>query len=137
MAKMIGYGITIETTTSTGTMPLAYVRSVSGPSATVDDVDTTTLDSTGGFRTFIAGLIDGGEVEMELVYDPSVASHATLGTRFKARTAHTYTITHPSTTSNAPFSGYIKGMSREIPLDDVVTCTVTFKVSGNPGYISS
>lgn len=137
MAKAIGYGVTLETTTSTGTLSIAYIRSISGPNSSINDVDTTTLDSTGGFRTFIAGLIDGGEVTCELVYDPSVESHKTLGTRYKARTSQAYTITHPSTTSNSAFTGYIKSLSREIPLDDVVTCTVGFKVTGNPGFISS
>lgn len=137
MAKTIGYGVTLETTTSTGVVSIAYIRSISGPNADINDVDTTTLDSTGGFRTFIAGLIDGGEVTCELMYDPSVESHKTLGTRFKSRSAATYTITHPSTTSTSAFTGYIKSMSREIPLDDVVTCTVGFKVSGNPGFATS
>lgn len=137
MAKVIGYGVTLETTTSTGTMSIAYLRNIDGPSAEINDVDTTTLDSTGGFRTFIAGLIDGGEVSCQMIYDPSVESHKTLGTRFKARTLHTYTITHPSTTAGAAFSGYIKSLSRAVPLDDVVTCDITFKVSANPGYTSS
>ena len=137
MAKRIGYGVTLETTTSTGTLSIAYCRNIDGPSADINDVDTTTLDSTGGFRTFIAGLIDGGEVTTELMYDPTVESHKTLGTRFKARTLHTWTITDPTTAAGSAFSGYIKSMSRAIPLDDVVTCSVTFKVSGNPGYTSS
>lgn len=137
MAKRIGYGVTLETTTSTGTMSIAYIRSISGPNSDINDVDTTTLDTTGGCRTFIAGLIDAGEVTCELAYDPSVESHKTLGTRFKARTAHTYTITDPSTTSGSAFTGYIKSMSREIPLDDMITCSVGFKVSGNPGYATS
>lgn len=137
MAKRIGYGVTLETTTSTGVLSIGYIRSISGPSAAINDVDTTTLDSTGGFRTFIPGLIDGGEVTCDMLYDPSIESHKTLGTRFKARTSATYTITDPSTTAGAAFTGYIKGLSREIPLDDVITCSVTFKVSGNPGYATS
>ena len=137
MAKRIGYGVTLETTTSTGVLSIAYIRSISGPNADINDVETTTLDSTGGFRTFIAGLIDGGEVTAELIYDPSVESHKTLGTRFKARTLATYTITDPSTTAGSAFSAYVKSMGREIPLDDVITCSVGFKVSGNPGYTTS
>jgi hypothetical protein len=78
---------------------------------------------------------DPGEVTASLVYDPTDASHTRLARYMKNRITANFKICEVSTGGSvSSFTGYIKAMSREIPMDDVITCDVTFKVSGLPGY---
>ena len=51
-AKTHGYRSIVATSTG----EIASLRSVGGPDATVNDVDTTTLDSSTNYRTFMPGL---------------------------------------------------------------------------------
>lgn len=132
--KQIGLGTILIINGST----VASVRNVSGPDASGDDVDTTTLDSTGKFRTFIRSLVDPGEVTFSLAYASTNTSHKKLGSLLKSGTVVTCSINDPSTSSTAQsFSGYCKGLSREIPLDDLITVDATFKVTGPAGYAST
>jgi hypothetical protein len=133
MTKGIGYGTSIATSTG----DIAQIRAISGPGTDANDVDTTTLDSSTNYRTFLPGLIDGGEVTLDLAYGPDTISHTLLASRHNSRTVSTYTLTHGSTAWSADtqaFTAYIKGMGQEIPLDDLVTMEVTFKVSGIAGF---
>jgi predicted secreted protein len=138
MAKNVGYGsVMVVCSTSDGIAEnkVAFVRSISGPGVSGNDIDTTTLDSSSNYRTFVAGLLDPGEVTAALVYDPTDASHKRLARYMKNRITANFKICEVSTGGSvSSFTGYIKAMSREIPMDDVITCDVTFKVSGLPGY---
>lgn len=140
MAKTFGYGSVIAVASSTGgEKNIACVRSISGPGVSFDDVDSTCLDSSSNFRTFVPGLGDPGEVTFEVVYDPATASanHAYLYDLMNSRTARVFSIMHGSSAGDVDtFTGYVKGLSREIPLDDLITAEFTVKVSGSPGYTS-
>jgi hypothetical protein len=136
MAKTIGYGSVLVVNTSTGgEVNVAQVHSISGPGVSGNDVDTTTLDSSSNYRTFVAGLLDPGELTFGLVYDPTAVSHTRLARYMNARYSATWKVMQGSSGGTlTTFSGYIKGMSREVPMDDLITCDVTVKVSGKPGY---
>lgn len=139
MAKTFGYGSVITVTTTTAETDIGCVRSISGPGVSADDVDTTCLDSSTNFRTFVPGLLDPGEVTFEVVYDPATATsmHARLYEYMNSRSTKTFKIYHGSSTGDSDsFSAYVKGLSREIPLDDLITAEYTLKVTGGPGYTS-
>ena len=56
---------------------VAEVLNISGPSLSLETIDVT---SHGGWREFITGLANGGEITLELNYIPDNASHdATAG----------------------------------------------------------
>lgn len=138
MTKSVGYGsVLIVCSSSDGTTEnnIAQVRSISGPGVSGNDVDTTTLDSSSNYRTFTAGLLDPGELTVSIVYDPTAASHTRLARYMGDRyTANWKVAAGSSGGTLTTFSGYIKGMTREIPLDDVISCDLTIKVTGKPGY---
>jgi hypothetical protein len=136
MAKTIGYGSVLIVATSTaGEVNVSQIRSISGPGVTGNDVDTTTMDSSSNYRTFVAGLLDPGEMTFSLVYDSTDASHSRLARYMGSRYSTTWKVCQGSSGGTATsFTGYIKGMSREVPMDDVITCDVTLKVSGIPGF---
>jgi predicted secreted protein len=45
---------------------VAEVLSLSGPEITAEEIDVTSLDSTGGYKEVITGLKDGGTVALEM-----------------------------------------------------------------------
>jgi len=46
-------------------VPVGNLSSIGGLELSADTIDVTTLDSTGGYREFIAGFKDAGEVALE------------------------------------------------------------------------
>lgn len=136
MTKTFSYGSVLAVTTTTGEANIGQLRSISGPGVSFGDVDTTCMDSSTNYRTFVAGLGDGGEVTASLVYAPTTVSHKRLMYYMGQRSSKTFTIYHGTTAAGTAqtFTGYVKGMSREIPLDDLITGDITIKCSGKPGY---
>lgn len=137
MTKYVGYRSLLCVTTTTGTAEVGYLKNIGGPGVSANDVDTTTLDSSSNFRTFTPGLLDPGEVTFQVVYATTLVTHKRLAYYMGQRLAKTFTVYHGSTSGDTDaFLAYVKGMSREIPLDDLITCDYTLKVSGKPAYTS-
>jgi len=135
MAKTIGFGSVLTVTTTTGETDIGQIRSISGPGVSANDVDTTCLDSATNYRTFECGLLDAGEVTFGTVYDTANAMHSRLAYYMGQRSSKTFKVYHGSSTGDSDsFTAYVKGMSREVPLDDLITCDYTLKISGAPGY---
>lgn len=108
---------------------VADVTSIDVLDVDVDDIDMTTHSSTDGWKEFEAGLKDGGELSMEVNYDPSL--HGTLFSSIGTTKNMLITLTD-SGAATVAFAGYIKGMKAQAPYDDKLSATVTVKVSGAP-----
>lgn len=135
MAKAVGYRSVLTVATTTGTAEIGQIRSISGPGVSANDIDTTTLDSSSNYRTFVGGLLDPGEVTFATVYDSTSLMHSRLCYYMGQRSSKTFTVYHGSTSADTDaFVAYVKACSREIPMDDVITADFTLKVSGLPGY---
>lgn len=142
--KMIGLGCTLGMSESSGTSvytTLAGVVSFSGPNATADDADTSTLDNStsttsGAWKTFQRGQVDPGEVAVTLSYSSTESANKKLGTAFKAGNVRRWKVTLSSTSVGTEnFAGYIKSMGREIGgAGSMITRTLTIKATGNPGF---
>ena len=146
MAKAASFGAVLAVDYAGGTSYTAVgqVRSVKPPMIENDEIDVTTHDSSGGFREFIAApLKDGGEVELELVWDPALASHknASGGLLYAANqvppTVATWTLILPDSGSTVwAFSGFVKKFEPgELAIDNEMTATVTIRVSGAPTFV--
>lgn len=107
---------------------IAEVTSISVPSISVDAVEATHLGS-GGNREYIVGLADGGEIAVELNFTKGgyAALEAKLKTKFNVE------IAEPGGAEWAA-SVILTALSAEIPLDDRMTASATFKVSGLPTF---
>lgn len=130
MTKIFGYRSIIATSTG----EIGQLTAISGPGVDFGDVDTTTMDSSSNYRTFVPGLGDPGEVTLSMVYDPALASHKILAEAAVNRTTKVFTVYHGSSTGDTDtFSAHVKGISREIPMDGLITSDVTLKLTGLPG----
>lgn len=134
MAGLDAFGIALKrsdmaTPTATFTT-IGNVTSVSGPEIERETYDVTAHDSTSGWREFIGGLKDGGEVSLELNYDPR--KHDVLVSDFEDATQRDYKMTFPGTLGEWALKLILTGFSQESPVDDKMTAELTFKVSGKP-----
>lgn len=108
---------------------LAEVNSISGPSKTRDTIDVTSLDSTGGYREFIGGFRDGGEVGLNMNF--TMAGYNLLNTDFEASTLQTFTIVlSDAGATTFDFSAFVSNLTMSVQPGDKVTAEVTLKISG-------
>ncbi len=126
---LVGYSTT-GVTTPTSFTSLTEVYEVSLPDTEVDEVEATHYGSANNFKEFIAGLEDGGEVEVQLNYTKTQCDTLDL----MRRTIKEWLITMPDV-SYWRFPGYIKKMSGAIPDQDKVSVKVTIRVTGRPEFI--
>lgn len=109
---------------------IADVVSISAPSVSIATLDTTNIASI--HRTFIAGTIDSGEMSVEIMYDPmSDASieDAWDNTATAAPVEADATITFSESATFA-FKAILTGFEANIAIDEKVTATLTFKITG-------
>ena len=123
-----GFGTTFKGTTA-GTV--AQVRDIRGPNQTAEDVDISNNDSTSGYKEFVKGMIDGGEVTLDLVYKSAEGTRAE--TTLATTTEDAWTITLPEG-SKWVFNGYVKGWTFDTPYKGEITCSLTLKVNGVPDF---
>ena len=143
MTATLGNGATF----TWGTNEIGQLMSISGPSQERNIVDVTTLGSTqthnvtGGntqatpTRAFLGGFADSGEVTLELQMGLTDGGgddkkHEGLVDDMVAGTARTAVIVLAAT-DTITFSAFITGLSINNAVDEVVTMSVTFKVSGD------
>ncbi|MAH47572.1 hypothetical protein CMI37_17255 [Candidatus Pacearchaeota archaeon] len=125
-----GFGTTIAGGT-TGTIAHVLNISISGP--TVDDIDLTSSDSTNRFKAYVAGMIDPGEITVDVCYDGSASGTADDVMGNFGATDEVWTITFTDT-STWVCNGYIKSATFGAPYDGKVTSTITIKLTGEPTY---
>ena len=116
---------------------VAEVLNISGPSISRDAVDVTTMDSPDQYREFIGGLLDGGEVTFDVVYDPvdpTIEPVAGLLSELalvsgQAATNWQLVFSDPASTTWA-FPAIVTGIEPAESIDDKVMLSVTLKISG-------
>jgi len=128
----IGYGSVVEMADIAAPTTFTYiaeVKSITPPSETSDTPDATHMQSPNKRREFVGGLTDPGEFSFDMNLVPGSASDiylmASAGKRKVVRQ------TFP-TGQQLIFIGVRSGYEKSVPLDDVMTATVTMKVSGDP-----
>ncbi|MFE4691754.1 MULTISPECIES: phage tail tube protein [unclassified Streptomyces] len=114
---------------------IANVSDISGPSRSREAIEVTSHDSPNKHREFIKGLMDGGEVEITLNYDPASSTHAALDADFEEDDLRDYQVVllpgEPDE-HTWQFKALITDLSDEFPTDDKAERTATFKISGRP-----
>jgi predicted secreted protein len=135
----IGHGSSFQRSsdgTSTGTFTaIGEVMSISPPNLSRETVDATHMASTDGWREFIAGLKDGGEVSIQCNFDPNGTDVSNWLADINDEDPGYYKVIFPDTTSWG-FAALMTGLEIEDPLDDKMVATATYKVSGKPAFVS-
>lgn len=110
---------------------IANVTSITSPSLALETKDVTNLGTTTA-RTFIPGLVDSGEVTIEMNWDGSNAQITGLRTDLTSKVARNFTITFPdSPVTTAAFTAYVTSFGSPITTEDTITASVSMKVTGD------
>lgn len=128
MAGIDGFGTAWAMDNNTATFTdVAELTSIDLLDIEVDPIDVSSHDSTGQWREFVAGMKDGGELSMEVNYDPAL--HGTLFSAIGVSQGHRFTLPDGGA-ATITFDGFVSGMKAQAPYDDKLSATVTLKVSG-------
>lgn len=125
---------TIGTTITKAGTNIGGLTSIGTPEKSADTIETTTLDVTNGYKTFIQGIKDGGEITVKGFFDTSDVGQMALDTAFEAGTVDEYVITFPTAIgATFTFSGVItKFTAGEATIEDPASFELTVKISGKP-----
>ena len=110
---------------------IAEINTVTGPGRSRDTIDVTSLDSTGGYREFIAGFRDAGTVALAMNFTRD--TYELMNDDFEVDTLQNYEIVLPDPENTTiEFVGFVTELGLAIPTDDKITSDVTIKISGKP-----
>jgi len=135
----IGYGVLLKmgnAATPEVFTALAEVLGISGPGLSMEAVDTTHATSTNAWKTYIAGLLDAGELSVDLAFLPSDGTQdETTGliSKMVGRAAVNFEMVFPNTAGTEwSFPCLITSFEPTVPIEDRMTASVTLKISGEP-----
>lgn len=133
MAGLDGFGVQLQRSDMATTpvfTAIGNVTSVKGPEIERDTYDVTAHDSVNGWKEFIGGLKDAGEVTIGLNYDP--AKHDDLIADFEDTEARDYKLLWPLAAGEWDLKAFLTGFSPEAPVDDKMSAEIKLKVTGKP-----
>lgn len=133
-AAVIGYGTSFSIYNGSTYTAVSEVTNITWPGYTRDAVDATNMASPNEFREFIPGLMDAGEVTIEINFIPSASD--VIITALTAATAGQFKIAAASGV-NIVFSAIVTAYSPQAPLDDKMSASATFKITGKPTWAAS
>lgn len=106
------------------------------PDVQADDIEVSHLESPGGYKEYIRGMLDAGEVSFSINWDPTGrATHAQIRTDYAAGTSRNYRFVLPGAIETVTFPGYVKGLKRNVAPNGAITADITLKVSGAPAAV--
>ncbi|WEG14005.1 phage tail tube protein [Pullulanibacillus sp. KACC 23026] len=129
-------GTTIKKSTGTA---IAFLTSIDGLDIKADTIDTTALDTDGGYKTFINGFKEVSDVPISGFFD--YAAHSQMLTDLQAGTNSAYTIQFPpgpgqTTGASWNFNAIVTEFHTKAAVDNVISFDATLKVSGAPTLVA-
>lgn len=121
-----------------GTVAIAHLTSIAGLEVSAETIDVTALDSATGYKEFIMGSKDAGEVKIKGFFQGG--DHEQLWLDFNSGTSASYSIQFPDGTTGVAtgtkwtFTAFVTGYSTGAEVDNAVSFEATLKVSGQPTF---
>lgn len=130
--RALGTSLKIGATASAVTV--GGLTEIGGIELSADTLDTTTLDSDGGYREFIGGFKDAGEVSLSGYLDISNANgQKKMYDAFESGDEEDFAIEFPEAVkAKWTFKGVVTGFKTGASLEDLISFESTIKVSGKP-----
>lgn len=118
---------------------VAGLTSIGGLDLSADTIDVTSLDSDGGYREFLAGFKDAGEVSLEgffMITAGEDNGQSQLYKLFEDGDEEDFSIVFPPKTKTLwQFKGIVTGFGTSAAVEDPVSFSATIKVSGEPKLV--
>jgi len=133
MPKVKGYGTTFKFTPSGGAeTTLGSAVTIGELSVTGNDIDVTTLDSAGGYKEYLSGMKDAGEIPITCKHVKTDPGQIALRTASANDTLCACVETLPDGTTIS-FSAYVKGWGFGVTeVDGSIEFKATLKLTGAP-----
>ena len=133
MAGKVAQGTLLQRESSLGSASfttIANCKSWDGPSTENPEIDVTSLTSTA--KEFVGGLVDYGELTLELNFDPNNATHQQLFADMEASppTVTGWRIQFVNPTVNYYWQAFVKSFSISGEVDGVISGSLTLRLSG-------
>ena len=129
MAKSMAVG----TTFSINSKAVGGLKSIGGVEVNADQAEVTSLDNTTGYKEYLAGFKDGGEVPLSGYLDGEDDGQEECYTLLNSGAAKACVITFPSTIGKKwTFTGVVTKFATSVDVNDAITFDCTIKVSGQP-----
>lgn len=137
MAKTASIGAVLKMDNGVTYDTIGLIKSISGVEQTMDLIDATHLASASQYKEYLAGYLDGGEVQVEAQLDPENADASNqllVKAEFTGRTSETFRIVL-ATGPYVQFDAFVTSWHPfQVPENDVVGLSFTLKVTGAPSY---
>jgi len=123
---------------------VAGVTGISGPGLSMETIDVTSFDSVEQWREHRPGLKDGGEISLDLIFDPVDVTQSASGALATAHGLLRALATSPAVvvecklvfpdvaTTEWTFNAYVTGFETSGGMADALTASATLKVTGKP-----
>lgn len=109
------------------------LTSIGGVAKSRDTIDVTALDNQDGYKEFLGGFKDGGEVSLSGHFDYADEGQKALEAAFEDDEAVECEIVFPTKLGcKWTFSGVVTAFETGAELEDAVSFDCTVKVSGKP-----
>jgi predicted secreted protein len=117
-------------------LKIANLTSIGEIGIESEEIDTTDLDSVGGYKEFIAGSKDAGEVSIagNIKDESNVEKMLALA---ESQSVEEWNVEYPSG-AKWSFRGFVKSFKDgEKTIDGLATFTASIRISGKPTYTKS
>jgi len=111
--------------------PFAEMTELNPPETSRDSVEFTHFASPDGYREFKPGLSDGGELSLTYNLVPGLFDDATIHAHLADRTVDGWRIQYPNG-AQLNVKGFATSHGHAVPMEDRMTGSATFKVTGKP-----
>ena len=109
---------------------IGEITAISLPGYARTAIDITTMASAAGWREFVGGLMDAGEITLTVWYENA---NCAVVEGLINDDAEALTITLPDT-HTFTCDGFVTALGGDSPLDDGVVQNITIKLTGAPVY---
>jgi len=122
------YGATLKL----GANLIAELTSITGPSLSVDEIDVSSHDSIDGFKEFVAGMKDPGEISVEGNLISAAQGNYILANITSGETVAIVIAFGTADPATFTCQGFATAFETDSPFEDKLSFSATFKITGKP-----
>jgi predicted secreted protein len=117
---------------------IAQVQNISGPAISLDTEDVTSHDSEDAYEELVGTILRTGEISLDLLFDPTEASHTGLITTMESREVDSFELQFPDDAMTQwSFNAFVVNFEPDMPHDGALAAAVTLKITGTPTLTGS
>lgn len=126
-SRSVGTKLMIDTT------KVGSLTSITGVEISSDTTEVTALDNADGYREYLGGFKDGGEVPIEGYMDGADEGQDAMYQALEDQEQHNFAIEFPTAIGKTwSFKGIVTKFATSAATDDAIKFSGSIKVSGKP-----